>query len=515
MGIIKRQSLKSIIVNYVGVGLGAVFLLIIFPNIIDKSYLGFIQFLLGLTLVFAQLVCVGTQSVLYKFYNDWRNTHRLNDYHSLALRIMLLAFVVFSFFFIVFKSQILGVFAKEKSPLVTNYYLVLLPLILIQAFTFYLEFYSIMRLRVAVPTFLREVLNRILLIAILFLLAYKVIGDTQFVIMYVLVYTISLLVLAYYAMRYFEFRFGTWRNFFKNNLRQKEQFSYGVSSEVIAFIGNVHAFVDTIMLPVLMDLGSLGIYARPLILGQMIHVPYRSIANISAPIIMDAWDRNDVKKIADLNKKISATLLLIGLFLFSLIVVNADNFFNLLPAEYAISKNVLFIIAFGRLVDMSFGLNSEILFSSKYYKMTVYFTVVMVGIAIGLNLLLIPKVGMVGAAIAVAVSLIVFNILKATFIYKKFHFHCFSKTYLPLILIAAVAISVTYMIPDIASNYLNEKFNSTIASVALNAIYKSSIVSVLFLAPTLLLRLAPDLNDFVRLIVSGKIFKGGHKMDEL
>lgn len=269
------------------------------------------------------------------------------------------------------------------------------------------------------------------------------------------------------------------------------------------------------MIPYFMGLGALGIYGRPLILGQMIHVPYRSIANISSPIIMEAWTRNDVKKIEDLNRKISVNLLLIGLFLFCMVVVNADNFFDILPAKYSIGKSVLFIIAFGRLVDMSFGLNTEILFSSKYYKWTVYFTIIMVGIAIGLNVLLIPKIGMEGAAIAVASSLIVFNILKAIFIYVKFKFHSFSKPYIPLILITAISILATYFVPDFSSVALNESIGSPIASVLVNVIIKSSVAATLFLLPITFLKINPDLNDFVKLITSGKIFKGGHKMEEL
>ena len=515
MGIIKRQSLKSSIANYIGVALGAVFLLVVFPNIISKEFLGFVQLLIGLTLVFAQLVCVGTQNVLYKYFNEWKDTKRLDNYNALVLKILPIAFIAFGILYLIFKNHIIRIFSKDSEWFI-NYYWVLLPLIFIQAITYYLEVYSTMRLRVTVPTFLREVFNRLLLIVIIFLLAYNVVSETVFIFLYIFIYLISLFVLAFYAVRFFNFRIGHSKSFFIDNKKIKEQFSYGKSATAITFIGNAHNFVDTIMLPAYLGFGALGIYARPLILGQMIHVPYRSIANISSPIIMEAWANNDVKKIEDLNKKISVNLLLIGLFLFTLVVVNADNFFNLIPPAYSTGKNVLFIIAFGRLVDMSFGLNTEILFSSKYYKWTVYFTVVMVATAILLNIILIPLLDMDGAAIAVAVSLIVFNILKAVFIYKKFHFHSFSKPYISLIFIAALTIGITYfIIPDISSSGLNQFIGSPVASVFLNIIFKSTIALILFIAPVLILNINQDFTDFFKLIISGKILKGGHKMEEL
>lgn len=514
MGIIKRQSLKSSIVNYVGVGLGAIFLLVIFPNILSQEFLGFVQLLLGVTLVFAQLVCVGTHNVLFKYYEQWKTDERLDHYNALTFIILLIAFVIFCFLFYLFHVQIISFYSK-KSALFSDYYWVLFPLILIQAFTYYFEMYSTLRLRVAVPTFLREVLNRILLIIILFLLAYHVVNTPQFVFLYILVYLISFFILAFYAIRFFQFRLGSIKDFFKNNSTLKAQFSYGRSATAMSFMSYLNNFVDTLIIPIYLGLPALGIYSRPLILGQMIQVPYRSISAISWPIIMEAWERNDLKKVADLNKKISVNLLLIGLFLFALVVVNTDNFFQLLPAEYQTAKSVLFIIAFGRLVDMSFGLNTEIIFGSKYYKWIVYFTIITLAISVVSNLLLIPILGMSGAAIAVAVSLIIFNILKAVLIYKKFHFHCFSKPYIPLVLIGFFTILITSIIPNLHSEILNAQFNSTIASVLLNILFKSTTATLLFLLPTVILKINPDLNHFLGLILSGKIFKGGHKMNEL
>ncbi len=517
MGIIKRQSLKSSMVNYVGVGLGALFFIAIFPNIISKEYLGFIQLILGMTLVFAQLVCLGTANILYKYYAQWRGTSKLNEFNSLSLLIIIAASVVFSFLFIIFKAPIIDFFTRGKdSVLVDNFFWMVLPLVFIQSISYYFETYSSMSQRVTVPTFLREVVNRVLLIVTVFLLAYHLISDAIFVLIYILIYLFSLVVLSFYAIRFFKFGFGNPMDFFTHNLLLKNQSSYGRNTLAISFISALHNFIDTLMLPAFLGIGALGIYARPLILGQMISVPYRSISSISSPIIMEAWGRNDIEKVADLNKKLSVNLFLIGLFLFCLIVVNTDNFFNILPPEYAIAKSVLVIIAFGRMVDMSFGLNTEILISSKYYKNIVYFTLGMLCIAIILNVVLIPLIGMTGAAISVAFSLIAFNIMKAIFIYQKFNFHCYSKPYVPLILITIITIFITYfLVPDISSPTFNNILNTPLASVLLNVIFKSSVATLLFLGPILYLKINPDLNDFVRLIISGKIFKGGHKMDEL
>lgn len=514
MGVIKRQSLKSSIVNYLGVGLGAVFFFLIFPHIISEEYLGFVQMLIAVAAVFAQLISVGMPSVLYRFYDRWKNSVKLSNFHSLALVLITIAFAVFIPLCFIFKEDIINFYGKD-SPLVSKYFWAIFPLVLIQAYTFYFEMYSMMLHRVTVPTFLREFLNKVLLILIVFLLAKNLISEELFVIFYIAVYLVSLSVLIFYAVKCFQFKLGTVKGFIQNNIHKKEVSSYARSATGLSFLMNLQNFADALLIPAILSMSMLGIYGRPLILGVLIHVPYRSIANISAPIIMEAISNNDMRKVADLNKKISVNLFLIGIFLFTLVVANGDNFFRLLPPQYAVAKNVLYIIATGRLIDMAFGLNSEILFSTKYYRWAVYFTIIMVALVFALNLILLPKIGIDGAAIAAAASLVVFNILKTIFIYVKYKFHNFSFAYIPMILIALAVIFIATFIPFVEWTWLNELMNIKRADVIVNMAAKSLIVLILFIPPIIALKISPDFNDFFKLIITGKIFRGGHKMEEL
>lgn len=514
MGIIKRQGLKSSILNYIGVGLGAIFFLLVFPQILDKQYLGFYQLILSATMVFVQLPVLGTSNILYKYFEQLKRENRISSFNAFAIIAIIIGCSLFTLLYFLFQDLVIAFYYK-KSPLFSHYYYILPPLVFIMAISHYLDHFAMMKLRVAVPTFIREILSRVLVIVTLFLLAFHVLTESQFVIFYIIAYAISLVSLIYYARKFLDFKFSKPTAYIKKNNSLKAQFRYGYSAMAVNFTTTLQNFADAIMLPAYLGLGALGVYGRPLILGQMISIPYRSIAYIASPIIMQAWYDNDIHKIESLNKKLSVNLLLIGLFLFAIVIVNADNFYRLLPPTYAEGKNVLYIIAFGRLIDMSFGLNSEILFSSKYYRWVVWFTAITLLATIGLNILFIPIMGMEGAAFSVTISLILFNVLKNMLIYRTFGFHCFSAAYVRLILIAIVSISITILIPDLELNVLNQTFQTPIASVLLNVCSKTLLLSILFIAPVLLLRINPDFNDFIRLIITGKIFKGGHKMEEL
>ncbi len=514
MGVIKRQSLKGSIVSYLGIGFGALFFLIILPNILEERYLGFYQLVFSVVSVFSLLPLLGLANVLFRYYTELEDENRINAYNSYAFTRIIGAGLLFGILFFLFKDQLVKIY-PNKSELFTNYYYIIPPLVILQALTFYLDYYCMVKLRVAVPTFIREILTRFLLISTFCLLALHFLSEIHFILFYVLTYVISFIALFYYTYKNLGFRFGHAKLFKKGNKHLKAQFSYAANAMGMAFISTFQNFSDAIILPMYLGLGALGIYGRPMILGAMINVPYRSIAYIAQPIILEAWNNNDIKKIADLNRKLSINLLLIGLFIFSIIVVNADNFFAVLPDIYSKEKTVLYIIAFGRLLDMSFGLNSEILFSSKYYRWMLYFTILSFIVTILLNIYLINIYGMNGAALAVTAALITFNGLKTIFIYKKFGFHCFTKKYLSMILFASCAIAITTFIPDFYSQALNERIGSFLASIGINVLIKSISCSLLFIIPLIYFKTSDDFNAFFSLIISGKIFKGGHKMEDL
>jgi O-antigen/teichoic acid export membrane protein len=509
MGIIKRQSLKTSIVNYIGVLIGVVFFNFIFPHLISEEYLGLIGLIQNLTYILVSIPMLGLAHLLLRYFSVWNDDQKVKQYNGFAFSAMAIALVIFSLLFMSLKLPITEYY-KSHSSLFLPYFFLVIPMVVFQAYTQYLELFAMVKLRVAVPAFLREIVVRVLLIGLVYLFAYKLLSEVEFIYGFVAVYGITFLFLLGYSFRILDFKLGNAFQYLKSTKDLSTQLNYGGGMLLLMVCSNVHNFLDGIILPAYLGLGVLGIYMRPLVLGQMIQVPYRAISQISLPIIREAIVNNDLKKVYELNKNIGLNLFLIGCFLFALLISNADNIFNLLPQQYHIAKSVLYIIAAGRLLDMAFGLNSEILNSSKYYHLIIVLSVVMMLMTIGLNILLIPKMGMNGAAIAVSVSLIVFNILKSAIIYSKYKFHCFSLHYLTLIAITLMVVGVLYFVPVLEFIQHHMFINSL-----LNVMFKGVLGTFLFLIPVYVFRVSPDFNDFVKLVLTGKILKGGHKMEHL
>jgi O-antigen/teichoic acid export membrane protein len=349
-----------------------------------------------------------------------------------------------------------------------------------------------------------------LLIALVYLFVWQIIDERQFVLGLPVAYLITFLLLLAYAVYVLRFKAFKPLEYLKKNDELNTQLAFGGSLFVLSAMLSIQNFVDGLLIPAFLGLDALGIYGRPLVLGQMIQVPLRAIASISLPIIRESIVQNDLKKLQHLHRNLSINLFLIGAFLFVLLIGNADNLFRLLPEKFGVAKQVLYIIATGRLIDMAFGLNNEILFSSKYYRYIVYLSIGLTLSTIGLNLLLIPHFGINGPALAVSISVVLFNIFKSWFIFVKFKFHGFSKHYISIIGLILFTLALMSLIPYMQF-IPNHMFMNALANIALNGVAGACF----FLLPLYFLRVSDDFNQFVRLILSGRIFKGGHRMDEL
>lgn len=511
MGIIKRQGFKSSIVNYAGSFLGLVFFILIFPNIIDKDYLGLISLLQYIMFFVFSLTTLGLGHTLVHFYGLWEKEqpHLIRQFNGFSMMMMSIALLLVTILYIGFSDQITGYYL-HRSALIKPYFFLAIPMFVAYTFNAYMELYALANFRSAVPAVLREIVNRALLIIAVYLFYFKVFSETQFVWSLSLTYILPLIILFIYNVKVLGFRMENPFTYLKTNKELKTHGTYALSICLVGIFATVHNFVDGIILPAYLGLGALGIYIRPLVLGAMLQIPYRAIGLIATPVLRETILQGDKEKLNALHKTMSLNLFLIGGLLFTLLIINTDGIFAILPPEYQAAKPVLWIIAIGRLLDMAFGLNNEIIINSDRYKSITLFSGISMLVAVILNVQLIPRFGMNGAAIAAASSLIFYNVLKTIFIYKRFHIHCFSWFYWRIAVVIVWVIGLCYFIP-LLTFIPKHMFGNALA----NIIFKSGIGLILFLVPAYFLKISNDFNDFIRLAISGKLFKGGHRMSEL
>ena len=157
---------------------------------------------------------------------------------------------------------------------------------------------------------------------------------------------------------------------------------------------------------------------------------------------------------------------------------------QLIPAEYASGRNVILILSLGYLIEMATGINQVIIANSKYYRYDAFFTLLMVGVIIGANLILIPIYGIIGSAIATAITVSANNFLRILFLKIKYNMQPYNMNSLKIVLIAGIAILPSFFIPAF-DKYID---------IAL----RSTLVGGIFILLILKTEATPELNNKIR-----------------
>jgi O-antigen/teichoic acid export membrane protein len=239
------------------------------------------------------------------------------------------------------------------------------------------------------------------------------------------------------------------------------------------------------MIGYLINLENVAFYTLAFYIGNAIAVPGRSVITISVPLLSKAWENQDLKEISTIYSKSSINQLIVSGFLFLLIWLNLQDLFTLLPEKFTHGKWVVFYIGLAQLINMGCGVNGAIIVNSDYYKFDLYTNVFLLFVTITSNLLLIPKYGIDGAAMATALSLILFNLIRVLLIYIKMGIQPFSyKTILSLCLLF-----FTYVI------CVNVPSTS---NVFIDILLKSLVAILIFIPLCFKLNLSVDLNNLFK-----------------
>jgi O-antigen/teichoic acid export membrane protein len=213
--------------------------------------------------------------------------------------------------------------------------------------------------------------------------------------------------------------------------------------------------IDILMIGYLVDLQHVAYYSIALYMATLIIIPFRSMSSIATPMIAGYWTNNQLQEISTVLRKVSEVSLAAGSFIFLALWLNIDWIVHILGDKFGDIKWVFFIIGISRIVDSSFSINGGVLLTSKYYKIDLLFQAILVLASILLNFWLIPLFSLEGAAIATLVALLIYNIMKWIFLFRKFQFSTFSNSTITAVLLLIGFLALSFYNPLKFQYWLN------------------------------------------------------------
>jgi O-antigen/teichoic acid export membrane protein len=485
MGIIAKQSIYNSIASYLGILVGAVNTIILFPNVFSADEFGLTRVLGAASIMIASFGSIGIPNVTLKFFPFFRDKE--NKHHGFLFFILMVPLFGYAFLMglsYVFKEDIIGYYS-DQSTLFGDYfnYIPLLTIYLVYFNVF--DAYLRSLYKTVIYVFLQNVVLRFLWMILIILYYFDFLNFDEFMFYYVNVYAILLLVEIVYTAYINELHvFPQFKKFDQKIL--KKILVFGVFVILGASSGMVSGTIDSLMIGALTEngLAQVGYYSIAMYVGIMIMIPYRSIIRIATPIISEAWKTDDTEKIDKIYKQTSTNLMIIGSLLFLGIWTNVDNIFKILPEEYGVAKYVLLFLCIAKLYDVSTGVNATIIQFSKFFKLMLYFNVLLILLLVATNLVLIPLYGIEGAALATLLSIFIVNTIRLVLIKVKMGIIPFTSK--------SVLIPVFGLCSFLSVNFI-PPFESYIVDIAI----RSFIMGGVFVVPIYLLKVSDEFNALI------------------
>ena len=432
MGIVREQSVKNSISFYIGMAVGAINTVIIYPNVFkdNPEYFGLIQILLAYAIVISTFTTFGIPKIFLRFFPAIKDKGQL---YFLSLITPIIGFLLATLIYVLFKEEIFY-FLNATVLLKNNFFYIIF-------LVFFIGFYEVLTsisrsfLHSAIPVFLNEVFLKIYSMSTLLLHWFGFLDFSTFLKIYFLGYFLKFAVI--FIIQFFNNQFSL--SFTLKDLQLKRMLSYGLYVLIGGAAMIIVTRLDLMMIGSLLDLQQVAFYTVAFFIGNAIMVPGKSIVAISTPLIAKAWENQDFSEIQNLYSKSSINQLIIGGIFFLCVWINIDEVFDLLPEKFRAGKWVVFYIGLSQLFNISTGVNGAIIMNSKYYRYDLYTSVILVFLTIITNFFLIQKYGINGAAMATALSVFLFHFTRVILLKIKMNMQPFSyKTIYTIILLILI-----------------------------------------------------------------------------
>lgn len=505
MGIVVRQSIKGTLMNYLGVAVGFVTTFFVMTKYLTQEEVGLTRVMADAALLLSGLAALGTNTSAMRYYPYFKDKDtRDHGFFGWTLIVPAMGFVIFTILFFVFKDFIINKFSKE-SPLFVDYMYLVIPMAFFMMYMTVFETNANLLMRIVVPKFVREVGVRLFTLGDYILYITGVISLDGMVIGLCLAYTFATLLNIIYLLCLSKISFRIEPGHVSKWLRKDFMF-YTLFLTVAAVVGNIIPSLNTFFISAQMGLAITGIYTIASYMANLVEMPYRSVSAISRPIISQAMKDNDTQRAAMMCKSVSLHQLIAGGFVFFIIWVNIDLFFEMLPngEKYADGKWVFFLLGLAKLVNSSLNIGVTVLSYSKWYYLQLVFTAILTTIAIVLNNRLIPAMGMTGAAWSSIISFSIYYLLLLTLIIWKTKISPFTWKEVLVILIMLVLFVINWLSYEYISKSIIYFNSISLGGKLVEALLRTGIIVAIGLALIYKFNISKEINEIINKVLRVK-----------
>jgi len=187
----------------------------------------------------------------------------------------------------------------------------------------------------------------------------------------------------------------------------------------IMLVGLTITTVDIFMLGIWVDAASIGRYAAAAQVANTMLLLLVAINTVAAPKFSELHVQERNAELSTTARSCALFATIIGLPVYTAFVIFPETIMGLFGANFRDGALLLVILATGQFVNVATGSVGILLIMTGHERSVRNASVVAGLLNIGLNALLIPSWGALGAATATAISIAILNLICLFFVYRK------------------------------------------------------------------------------------------------
>jgi len=198
----------------------------------------------------------------------------------------------------------------------------------------------------------------------------------------------------------------------------REWIGFAVPNFLTSIVDTVLDSVDTVLLAVFAISNiAIGQYGAAIRIAIFISIPLQSLNTMFSPTIAELYSKGERQKLAVMFKIVTKWAITLSLPIFGIAVLFSWALLGIAGSGFVPAWPLLIVLAIGNLINVGTGSVGYMLLMTGHQKITFLNSLTAIVFNIVLGVILVPRFGAMGVAIATGVALSVVNLMRLLQVY--------------------------------------------------------------------------------------------------
>jgi O-antigen/teichoic acid export membrane protein len=257
---------------------------------------------------------------------------------------------------------------------------------------------------------------------------------------------------------------------------QREMFSFASAAFAMDIMGFLYGQTDKVILGFYLDARSVGVYAVAAAVVAFVPIALQSVNQIFSPTIADLHARGEVALLNRLFQTLTKWITALTLPLAAVVIVFSRVLMRIFGHDFEAGWIILVIGATGQLINCATGSVGYLLLMSGNEKRLVKIQFLMAIVTVVCCLLVVPKAGVAGAALAAALGNVGSNLWCLWEVKKVLGLFPYNRRYWTLCFPAAAALAATVALRIGLRSFRADILVVVLSTVAVYAVFLGTVL---------------------------------------